>query len=78
MANKFWMVLVDGTFGCSYRHPSLESARREAERLLRLPSNQEKGVTILEAMEYGRIKYPPVAWEAIPYGMYQGEEIKEG
>jgi hypothetical protein len=53
---KFYMVLIDGTRGCTYKHADLESARVEAERLLQMPSNYEKGATILEAVEYGKIK----------------------
>jgi hypothetical protein len=70
---KFWMVLIDGTSGCTYKHADLESARVEAERLLRLPSNYGKGATILEAVEYGKIKPAPVEWQPIEY--YEGKEI---
>ena len=68
---KFWMVLVDNTRGCTYKHYSLESARIEAERLLNLPSNYGRGATILESVEYGKIKVP-VTWDKI---YYEGQEI---
>ena len=62
IGEKFWMVLVDGTETCRYKHETLELARLEAERLIKLPLNYGKGVTILEAIEYGTIIYPPVEW----------------
>jgi len=67
------MVLMDNTRGCTYKHFSLEAARIEGERLLRLPGNENRGVTILEAVEYGKIVYPPVTWEPVAEGMYQGK-----
>ena len=63
--NKFWMALIEGTGGCSYRHPSLEEARKEAERLLGLPGNLYKTATILEAVESGKFVPTPVRWEEI-------------
>jgi len=71
--DKFWMVLIDDTSGCRYKHPTFESARIEAERLLRDESNQGKGATILEAVEYGRKVYPPITWEPVANGIYKGE-----
>ena len=73
MMERFWMVLIDGTRGCSYKHLTIESARAEAERLLRLSSNIGRGATIIEAVEYGRIVYPPVIWSPVAEGMYKGE-----
>ena len=65
--DKFWMVLVDGTRLTSHQHASLDIARQEAERLLRLPENivSGRGVTILEAVYYGQIDEQPVRWEVI-------------
>ena len=63
-SKKVWLVLVDDTHTTSTRHPTLESAMEEAERLLRLPMNASRGVTILEAVEYGQLvdPTPPVLW----------------
>ena len=63
--NKFFMVLVDGTHSCSKKHYSKHEAVIEAERLVRLPSNQDKGATILEAIEYCKIEYYPITWRGI-------------
>jgi hypothetical protein len=60
--DKFWMLLVDGRESCHFCHMTLESARREAERLLNLPENLGKGVTILSAIEYGKIQIHPIDW----------------
>lgn len=43
---KFWMVLGEGT--PTYRHPSQESAEREAERLARMVPGQS--FVVLEAV----------------------------
>ena len=75
---RFWMVLIDGTRSTSYKHPTLESARIEAERLLRYPDNYLKGATILEAVEYRSITYPPIQWDKISDGIYQGKEVNTG
>ena len=62
--NKFFMVLVDGTHSCSKKHYSKHEAVIEAERLVRLLGNQNKGATILEAVEYCKIEYP-ITWQGI-------------
>lgn len=77
---KFWMVLVDDTRGCTYKHGTLGSARKEAERLLRLPEHSGRGVSILEAVEYGYIHYPPVEWAPMRVaveGLYQGRAVRD-
>ena len=73
--NKFWMVLMDDTMSTTYKHESLESARSEAERLLKQDRYNGRGVTILEAIEYGKIVWPPVEWSTYRGGTYQGTEI---
>ena len=62
---KFWTVLMDDTEYCRYKHPTLESARQEAEKLLRQLGNRGRDITILEAVEYGKAEWPPVRWERI-------------
>jgi len=76
---KFWMVLIDGTRATTYKHSSIESARREADRLLKqyYSNRADVGVTILEAVEHGKIKsVPQMNWEPVLNGIYQGEEIE--
>ena len=65
---KFFMVLVDDTRCCSKKHSTKRGAKAEAERLVRLPSNQDKGATILEAIEYCKIEYYPITWQGIKGG----------
>jgi len=76
MAEKFWMVLIDGTRSTSYKHTTFDSARIEAERLLKL-CEPDRGATILEAVEYGRIKNPPFEWTPTINGVYFGDEIDQ-
>lgn len=61
---RFWMVLVDDTKSISKKHLSLEDAKQEAERLLSLPENASRGVTILAAVAYGGRKAQPIEWVA--------------
>jgi hypothetical protein len=75
--DKFWMVLIDGTESCRYKHPTFESARIEAERLLNKTGNFGNGATILEAVEYGKIKLNPIEWAKIDQIVgYEGREIE--
>lgn len=57
--DKFWMIYcIDGAVNSydykpTYRHISLESAKKETERLCNLTKN---AFVILEAMEFCRLK----------------------
>ena len=62
MNDHFWMVYIDGKGGPTKKHYELNEARLEAERLLRLPSNQGCKAYILEAQSYGMIEQVPVVW----------------
>ena len=48
--SKFWLVWVDGTRGATFKHPNVQEASNEAERLALLPENAGKQVYILEAI----------------------------
>jgi len=61
----FYMLLVDGTEPCGQRYATIEEARTEAKRLLHEPRNQGKGITILRAVEYGRLPETEIEWRAI-------------
>ena len=61
----FYLLLVDGTGSCLKQHATLEEARTEAKRLLHEPRNQGKGITILRAVEYGRLPETEIEWRAI-------------
>ena len=61
----FYMLLVDGTETCRKRHASIEAARTEAMRLLLQLENQGKGITILKAIEYGKLPEREVEWRTI-------------
>ena len=50
--NKFYMVLVAGSKGCSRRHLNIDDARKEADRVSGMVKNAGKEVIILEAIEY--------------------------
>lgn len=66
---KFWMLLVDGTTYPTRQHHSINDAITEATRLLNLKENWGKGVTLLEAVDRGRLgalstpAIYPVIWE---------------
>ena len=52
MTEKFWICWVEDTNEGSYhKHPSLESAKIEAERLAEIPTNIGKEVYIMELIE---------------------------
>ena len=60
----FWICYVEGTDGGEhYRHPSLEKALLEAERLARLPDVWGKAVFILECIGKCQADYMPIRWE---------------
>ncbi len=50
---KFWMVLGEHSSSCSYRHPSEESAKAEAERLARV--NKGEAFIVLAATDAVRV-----------------------
>jgi len=59
MPDKYWMVYVEGKSAPTFKHPSLELARKEATRLL------EAGIGnrayVLETIECG--EKGPVEWK---------------
>lgn len=59
---KFWMLLVDGATYPTRRHLNVSEAREEAGRLLNLRENWGKGITLLEAVDQGRLGYTPVTY----------------
>ncbi len=68
--DKFWICYVAGTDGgCHYRHTSLASAQREAERLVRLSTvwgetdGVQKDVYLLECVGICKVEPSPVKWE---------------
>ena len=64
-SETFHLLLVDGTEPCGQRYATIEEARTEAKRLLHEPRNQGKGITILRAVEYGRLPETEIEWRAI-------------
>ena len=64
MPQKFWMVWVHNTPTTNRRHPSYESARQEAERVVRQPNNVGRKVYILEAVNYCYVDVMPITWIA--------------
>ncbi len=61
---RFWICWVEGTDGgIHYRHYSLETAEKEAERLVRLPYNQGKTVYLFECIGKCKVEQTPVKWE---------------
>ena len=66
---KFWTCLVEGTLGgYSYQHDTLESAREEAEKLARMPSNRKKRVFVLELVCLCEVLETPVQWTEVERG----------
>ena len=62
---KFYMLLVDGTNSCRYKHLTLDEAVEEATELLHQPQNYGKGITILKSISYGKVETSPVKWGEI-------------
>jgi hypothetical protein len=58
--NQFYMIFVEGGQSPTYRHQTLELARKEAERLATLPDNIGKNIFVLSSMSY--VIYNPFAW----------------
>lgn len=61
---KYWLVYVDGERAPIYKHPAIDCAKTEAERLAR--QNPGKAVAVLEAMCVVRVDepiLPPCKWE---------------
>lgn len=61
MNESFWMVWIRGKSGPTRQHFTVDEARLEAERLLRLPGNQGMKAYILKATSCGEIS-SPVSW----------------
>lgn len=59
MTTKFWMVYLSGGRAPSCRHPSLEDAKNEAERLCRTHHSE---AFVLEAVGAVEEKEAPVDW----------------
>ncbi len=59
---KFWMVFVTGTKGCTKQHSDEEQARAEAERLAKLYPAEK--VYLLEAIDFC-IADTPVVWAEV-------------
>ena len=68
MNEQFWMVWIEGKSGPTHQHFTLDEARLEAERLLRLPGNQGRRAFILECTNVGAIESPPVIWRSVVEG----------
>lgn len=60
MPQKFWMVWVHDTPTTKHRHPTLQIALQEADRLARLPENIGKKVYVLEALDYRYVEPTPL------------------
>ena len=61
--DKFWNCFVEGTSGgYHYKHTTLESARQEAERLARMPSNKGRKVFVMECVCWCEVPETPVEW----------------
>lgn len=57
--NRFWMVYGHGRSAPTYRHPTKDSAQREAKRLAQL--NPGSTFTVLKSTKAFRAEYPVVA-----------------
>ena len=62
---SFFMLLVDGTETAKKRHATIEAARQEASRLLNLPDTKGKGITILKAVEQGKLPEVGIEWKEV-------------
>jgi len=66
MTNKFWTCFVEGTGGgYGHKHDTIESARKEAERLARQASNRTRKVYVLEMVCFCEVPEIPVIWTEI-------------
>ena len=63
--DKFWMCYVEETNNCSHKHYNRTEAIAEAERLLRMPSNANKKVYLLEVVGYAHHEPMPIKWESL-------------
>ena len=65
--NHFWMVFIEGKGGSTKKHFTFDDARIEAERLLRLPGNDEgRKAYILGTCCVGGRESPPIVWMHLP------------
>jgi hypothetical protein len=62
---KFWMVWIEGKSESTKKHFTVDEARLEAERLLRLPENRFHLAYILECTSFGVIESLPVTWRTM-------------
>lgn len=65
MNEQFWMVWIEGKGGPRAQHFTLDEARKEAERLLRMQGNQGRRAFMLECTNVGAIESPPVIWRSV-------------
>lgn len=66
---KFWTCLVEGTTGgYGHKHDTFDSAKQEAERLAKMPSNCNRKVYVLGVIGYCEVSEIPVRWTTdIPF-----------
>lgn len=65
MNEQFFMVWIEGRSGPTHQHFTLDEARLEAERLLRMQGNQSRRAFILKCTNVGAIESPPVIWRSV-------------
>lgn len=64
-SNNKYFVSVDGAQAPSVEHTNIEDAKREAERLSRIPSNSKRAVRVLQQVAaLVPMQMPTHAWEA--------------
>lgn len=73
---KFWMVWVVGNTGPRHQHRSIESARREAERLA--SECTESPVVVLEVVGVAQKSRPPVEWGEVSAPAVSGPPGEDG
>lgn len=62
---RYWMVHNPSGQCPAFRHDTIESARKEAERLARKTGQT---IVILEATIFCKPVNVPIEWAAVPYG----------
>lgn len=72
-AEHFWMVHVESANEPVKRHPTLEIANAEAERLAKMPGLQGRKVFVLEVV--GCCVYRPTIWIPIDQSKAQTDAI---
>ena len=61
--DTFWMCWVEGRLGPTRQHETLTDAKHEAERLARLPENEDRHVFVLAAVYACQAQEIPVLWD---------------